>query len=76
MAVDFERSAKTASAEQDCLLVDRLYAAWQRAEKRAREAVPASLEAAERVVGADQLWEAYEAALAKAVGRGSLRRTN
>jgi hypothetical protein len=76
MAVDFERSGKSAPADEDRLLVERLYAAWQRAEKRAREAAPGSLEAAERAVGVDQLWEAYEEALAKAVGRGSLRRTN
>ena len=76
MAVDFERSGTSVPAAQDRLLVDRLYGAWQRAEKRAREAAPGSMEAAERSVGVDQLWEAYEEALAKAVGRGSLRRTN
>ena len=53
--------------------LDRLYAAWQRAEKRYREASPGSAEAAERLVGVNQLWQAYEEALAKAVGRGSLR---
>ena len=53
--------------------VDRLYRAWQRAEQRAREVAPDSAEAAERLAGADELWNAYEAALAKAVGRGALR---
>ncbi|MGH2465563.1 MAG: hypothetical protein ACRDGI_08885 [Candidatus Limnocylindrales bacterium] len=53
--------------------VERLYAAWQTAERRYREVPPDSAEAAERLVGVNQLWEAYEQALAKAVGRGSLR---
>jgi hypothetical protein len=53
--------------------VERLYIAWQRADQRYREALPGSREAAERLVGVDQLWDAYEQALAKAVGRRSLR---
>jgi hypothetical protein len=53
--------------------VDRLYTAWQRAEQRARELPPGSPEAAERLAGVDELWEAYERALGKAVGRGGLR---
>jgi hypothetical protein len=55
------------------ITVDRLYSAWERAEKRAREVPPDSPEAAERLAGVDELWEAYEAALARAVGRGLLR---
>jgi hypothetical protein len=62
------------SAEQDRIMVDRLYLAWERAEKRSREVPPGSAEAAERILGVSQLWEAYEQALAKAVGRGSLKR--
>jgi hypothetical protein len=53
--------------------VDRLYAAWQRAEKRAREVPPDSPEAAERLIGAEEIWKGYEQALAKAIGRGSFR---
>jgi hypothetical protein len=53
--------------------VDQLYGAWQRAEQRAREVPPDSAEANERVVGANELWEAYERALGKAIGGGSLR---
>jgi hypothetical protein len=53
--------------------VDRLYTAWERAEARAREVAPGSPEAAERLAGADELWKAYEEALAQAVGRGALR---
>jgi hypothetical protein len=52
--------------------VDRLYAAWQRAEQRAREVPPESPEARERATGANELWEAYERALGKAIGGGSL----
>jgi hypothetical protein len=62
------------SAEQDRILVDRLYLAWEQAEKRSREVPPNSPEAAERIQGVRQLWEAYEQALARAVGRGSLKR--
>lgn len=62
------------SAEQDQIMVDRLYTAWQRAEKRSREVPEGSPEAAERLAGVNQLWEAYEQALAKAVGRGSLKK--
>jgi hypothetical protein len=62
------------SAERDRIMVDRLYIAWQRAEKRSREVPPDSPEAAERIQGVNQLWQAYEKALAKAVGRGSLKK--
>jgi len=62
------------SPEQDRLMVERLYAAWQRAEKRSREVPPGSAEYEERLIGVNQIWEAYEQALARAVGRGSLKR--
>ncbi|MGH2464391.1 MAG: hypothetical protein ACRDGI_02935 [Candidatus Limnocylindrales bacterium] len=55
------------------MTVERLYSAWQRAEKRAREVPPDGPEAAERLVGVNELWEAYERALANAIGRGALR---
>jgi hypothetical protein len=55
------------------LTLNRLYAAWQKAEQRYREVPPGSNEAGERLIGVNQLWEGYEAALAKALGRGSLR---
>lgn len=62
------------SPEQDQLMVERLYAAWQRAEKRSREVPLGSPEYEERLIGVNQIWDAYEQALAKAVGRGSLKR--
>jgi hypothetical protein len=67
-------SGRMGSAEQDRIMVDRLYLAWQRAERRSREVPPDWPEAAERIQGVNQLWEAYERALAKAVGRGSLKK--
>ena len=62
------------SPEQDRLMVERLYAAWQRAEVRSREVPPGSPEYQERLAGVDQIWAEYEQALAAAVGRGSLKR--
>ncbi|HLY14433.1 MAG TPA: hypothetical protein VKR24_08785 [Candidatus Limnocylindrales bacterium] len=56
-------------------MVERLYASWLRAEQRSRAAAPGSAEAAERAAGADQLWQAYEQALARAVGHGSLKKS-
>lgn len=61
--------------EQDQILVERLYGSWLRAERRSRDPAPGSLEAAERAVGADQVWQAYEEALARALGHGSLKKS-
>jgi len=63
------------TSEQDQTLVDRLYASWQRAEQRSRDVAPGSPDAQERLAGAEQVWHAYEQALAKALGRGSLKTT-
>jgi hypothetical protein len=53
--------------------VKALYRAWERAEKRYRELPSGSPEAADALEGVNQLWEAYEQALGKALGRGALR---
>jgi hypothetical protein len=52
--------------------VESLHRAWERAERRYRELPPNSPEAAEALEGVNQLWEAYEQALGKALGRGAL----
>jgi hypothetical protein len=43
------------------------------AERRYRELPPGSPEAADALEGVNALWEAYERALGKALGRGALR---
>jgi len=50
--------------------VESLHRAWQRAERRSRELRPGSPEWAEALEGVDELWDAYERALGKALGRG------
>ena len=53
--------------------VESLHRAWEQAERRYRELPPDSVEAAEALAGVDALWEAYEDALGKALGRGAFR---
>jgi hypothetical protein len=53
--------------------VESLHHAWEQAERRYRELPPDSPEAAEALEGVNQLWQAYELALGKALGRGALR---
>jgi hypothetical protein len=53
--------------------VESLYRAWEQAERRYRELPQDSPEAAEALEGVHELWEAYEQALGKALGRGAPR---
>jgi hypothetical protein len=53
--------------------VEALYRAWEQAERRYREMPPGSPESAEALEGVNQLWQAYEKALGKALGWGARR---
>jgi hypothetical protein len=53
--------------------IESLHHAWEQAERRYRELPPNSPEAVEALEGVNQLWDAYEQALGKALGSGVLR---
>lgn len=52
--------------------IDRLFAAWQRAEQEYRELAADSPDAERARADLDRLWDAYEKALGKAIGQGTL----
>jgi hypothetical protein len=52
--------------------IDELFAAWQRAEQRYRELATDSPNGELARAELDRLWDAYEKALGKAIGHGTL----